>query len=269
MRCVNTEPIICKPTLDTFVRLAVVWAAFLGFGLYFFYDGAVGYRRANEVFLSRKAFAALGQEATGLTREEWQRRYRADTPLLRTEGSGRALTGLQEGGAPLPLPPACAAAGAMPPEALDYEAMRRSWNDCWVAYTERRHFPVKPAEHGYDQGAIREQWIAGVLCTAVSLLLIGLALRTRRRVLALEGDCVTAAGQQFRVQDITRLDLRQWGPGFKGVAYATVQGRRIRLDGMTYGGFAESKGAPAERWMQALLARYEGEILEYEQPDAH
>ena len=76
---------------------------------------------------------------------------------------------------------------------------------------------------------------------------------------------MTAAGRQFRVAEITRLDLRQWGKGFKGVAYATVNGRKVRLDGMTYGGFDPAAGQPAEAFMQALLARYQGEILEYEQ----
>ena len=101
----------------------------------------------------------------------------------------------------------------------------------------------------------------------MSACIIYLMLRTRRRIMALEGDLVTAAGQQFRVADITRLDLRQWGKGFKGIAYATVNGRKIRMDGMTYGGFDPAAGQPAEALMQALLAQYRGEILEYEQKD--
>ena len=55
--------------------------------------------------------------------------------------------------------------------------------------------------------------------------------------------------------------------GFKGIAYATVNGRKIRMDGMTYGGFDPAAGQPAEALMQALLAQYRGEILEYEQKD--
>jgi hypothetical protein len=48
----------------------------------------------------------------------------------------------------------------------------------------------------------------------------------------------------------------------------TVKGRKIRLDGMTYGGFDPATGQPAEQLMQALLAQYKGEILEYEQKEA-
>ena len=60
----TNTPIICHPTRDTFVRFAIVLAAFFGFGLYFFYDGAVGYRKANEVYFSYQAFAELGKEFT-------------------------------------------------------------------------------------------------------------------------------------------------------------------------------------------------------------
>ena len=101
----------------------------------------------------------------------------------------------------------------------------------------------------------------------ISAIIIFFILRTRSRVMSLQGDTVSAAGQTFQVADISRLDLRQWGKGFKGVAYATVNGRKIRLDGMTYGGFDPAAGQPAEEFMKALLSRYEGEILEYEQTE--
>ena len=86
--------------------------------------------------------------------------------------------------------------------------------------------------------------------------------------MALNGDTVTAAGQQFKVDEISLLDLRQWGKGFKGIAYAKVGNRKIRMDGMTYGGFNPNQGQPAEVFMQALLSRYKGEIMEYEQQES-
>lgn len=248
--------IICRPTRDTFVRFGIVLLAFFGFGLYFFYDGSVGYRKANEVYFSYQAFARLGAEASrGST-------WNAGTqPLIEAEQvEGEWMV---EG--KYPLPADCAAIRSTPAEAADPAAMRKSWADCWTAYTARMHFPVKPAEHAFDTAAIREQWLAGGVCMCISSVIIYFILRTRRRVMALEGDLVTAAGQQFRVAEITRLDLRQWGKGYKGIAYATVNGRKVRLDGMTYGGFDPAAGQPAEAFMQALLARYQGEILEYEQ----
>ncbi|MCQ2365283.1 MAG: hypothetical protein MJ051_07010 [Akkermansia sp.] len=254
--------IICKPTADTFLRFGVVLAAFFGFGLYFFYDGSVGYREANEVFCSYHAFAELGGKVDATSADDW-RADRASLPLIEAKRTADGLVAVQADGHELPLPTVCEAAFSCPPEAADYEAMKRGWMECWQAYSARRHFPIKPGEHGYDAGAIREQWIAGGVCMLISAVLAYLMLRTRRRVMALEGDLVTAAGQQFRVSEISRLDLRQWGQGFKGVAYATVKGRRVRMDGMTYGGFSKEKGEPAEQWMQALLAQYKGELIEY------
>ena len=257
----TTESLICRPTRDTFVRFGIVLLAFFGFGLYFFYDGAVGYRKANEVYFSYQAFAELGKQASaGIP---WSG-SRASRPLIAAEqAEGEWMVDGK-----YPLPADCAVVYLTPPEADDFQAMNRSWADCWTAYTARMHFPVKPAEHAYDTAAIREQWLAGSVCMLISAIIIFLMLRTRRRVMALEGDLVTAAGQQFKVCEISRLDLRQWGKGYKGVAYATVNGRKIRMDGMTYGGFEPDKGQPAEQFMQALLTQYKGEILEYEQKDS-
>lgn len=248
--------ITCRPTRDTFVRFGIVLLAFFGFGLYFFYDGCVGYRKANEAYFSYQAFARLGALASkgGV----WDVASRPLITAEQVEGDW-----VVEG--KYPLPGKCAAVCSTPPEAADAAAMRKSWADCWTAYTARMRFPVKPAEHAYDNAAIREQWLAGGVCMVISGFIVYLMMRTRRRVLALDGDQVTAAGMQFRVQEITRLDLRQWGKGYKGIAYATVNGRKVRMDGMTYGGFDPAQGQPAEIFMQALLSRYKGEILEYEQ----
>lgn len=257
----TTEAIICRPTRDTFVRFAIVLLAFLGFGLYFFYDGAAGYRKANEVYFSHQAFARLGEEAS--TSAPWGA-DRALQPLLAAE----QVDGEWIMAGRYPLPADCAAARNTPPEAADYAAMSRSWADCWTSYTARMRYPVKPADHPYDTAAIREQWIAGSVCMGICALILFFILRTRSRVMSLQGTSVTAAGQQFDVADITRLDLRQWGKGFKGIAYATVKGRKIRLDGMTYGGFSQADGQPAEQFMQALLAQYQGEVLDYEQTES-
>lgn len=256
--------IICKPTLDTFVRFAVVLAAFFGFGLYFFYDASIGYRKANEVFYSYRAFARLGAEATREINAEAWTKQRKEQPLFDTHLTGGEWI-VQEETHSYPLPRDCEAVSVCPPETHQLAAMNESWNNCWLAYSARRKFPAAPGEHGYDTAAIREQWYAGGFCMLLSCVILALMLRTSRRVMALRGDNITAAGQNFRIDEITRLDLRQWGKGFKGIAYATVNNRRVRLDGMTYGGFDPAKGEPAEEFMRELRKQYRGEIVEYEQ----
>ncbi len=262
-RQMSMDGIICRATLDTFVRLGIVIAAFLGFAVYFFYDGAVGYRRQNEAICSFKAFAELGRQVAGCPEYAWQARCDS-MPLIPAQQEGAGLYAIDGKGKRFPLPDNCEAAHSCPPEARDYAAMSRSWNDCWAAYSKRMHFPIKPGEHPHDEGAIREQWIAGGIFSCVGLALLALAVRTRRRVLSLQGNIVTAAGRQFSVNDIEQIDLRQWGCGFKGVAYFTVKGKRIRVDGMTYGGFSKAKGEPAEQFMKAVLAQYRGNIIDYE-----
>ena len=76
--------ITCKPTRDTFIRFGVVLAAFFGFGLYFFYDGSVGYRLQNEVYFSHEAFAALGQQVEKSAPASWKA-MTASTPQRKQE----------------------------------------------------------------------------------------------------------------------------------------------------------------------------------------
>lgn len=256
--------IICRPTLDTFVRFGIVLAAFFGFGLYFFYDGTVGYRKANEIYFSYQAFAGLGDKATAAYNDDNWEDERRNTPLIDTRIENGELIAADETHV-YPLPQNCEASHSCPPETYDFRAMAKSWNDCWMNYTARMRYPAQPAEHPYDEAAIREQWYAGGVCMVISAILLFLMVRTSGRVMALCGDTITAAGQTFSIADITRLDLRQWGKGFKGIAYATVNGRKVRLDGMTYGGFDPKKGEPADVFMKALLTRYQGEVLEYEE----
>lgn len=257
--------IVCKPTGDTFLRFGIVMAALFGFAVYFFYDGHTGYRQKNEAMCSYKAFAALGQHATRCDALSWAQQLEGK-PLVPSEvADGELLAVMGEGRYPLPAD--SEVARSCPPEVLDHAAMSRSWSDCWTAYSKRMRLPVNPGDHPYDLGAIREQWIAGGVFSLLGLVLLYFALRTRGRVLALTGDEVTAAGRRFRVADIDCIDLRQWGPGFKGVATFTVKGRKVRVDGMTYGGFNRDKGEPAEAFMKAVLAQYKGDIIEYEVPE--
>ncbi len=261
-----SEPhITCKPTADTFVRFGIVMAALFGFAIYFFYDGHTGYRKKNETICSYMAFAELGKQALETTPDEWST-VLASRPLIKTEQVGDELMAV-EGEQRYPLPQQCVAAQSCPPEVLDHAAMSRSWSECWAAYSNRLQLPISPGEHAYDLAAIREQWIAGGVFIALGCVLLYFALRTRGRVMELRGDCLTVAGQQFRVSDISHIDLRQWGAGFKGCATLTVNGRKVKADGMTYGGFNKEKGEPAEQFMQALLAQYTGEITEYALPE--
>ncbi len=262
----SEQPIICKATRDTYVRFTIVLLAFMGFGFYFFYDAAISYRKANAAMLSYRAFATLGEEASSSTEEQWKSKMAEGALIPTAEGRPDAAAG--DEGRLYPLPPALEATLGYPAEVRSHAAMAKGWNDCWTAYSTRMHYPIQPGDHAHDEATIREQWYGGGVCMLVAAILLALTIRTSRREMALRGSTITAAGQQFDIADIEKIDLRQWGTGFKGAAYFTVRGRRIKLDGMTYGGFNKEQGEPAERFMQAVLSRYQGEIIDYEKDPA-
>lgn len=262
----SQQNIICKATTDTFVRFGVVILAIFGFSLYFVYDGAIGYAKKNEEICSYKAFVALGEEALDVKDAAEWKKLRSESPLLKTEKTAEGkLMAVQED-ARYPLPADSLVAQQCPEEVMDLQQMQ-DWHECWIRYSERLGLSASPGDHAYDEAAIREQWIGSIVGACLVIVGIFFVVRTYKRELALRGDVVTAAGQQFSVSDITTIDLRQWGPGFKGVAYFTVKGKKIKADGMTYGGFSKKNGEPAEAFMKALLAQYKGDIIEYEQPE--
>jgi acyl carrier protein len=75
----------------------------------------------------------------------------------------------------------------------------------------------------------------------------------------------TQQGKRVPYGDLKTLDLRKWET--KGLAFIDYDGSagkgRIRLDGLTYGGFKKEQGEPAERLMRLIRSRFSGEILEY------
>jgi hypothetical protein len=129
----------------------------------------------------------------------------------------------------------------------------------------------KPPEKWHDAGSIREQWIVGHVLMALAAATVFVLIRTLRRTMVLDGDTIiTQDGRRVAIAALTQLDLRKWFT--KGLAFAEYQlesGKkgRIRIDGMTYGGFQKEKGEPAEQWMTQLRAQFRGEIIEYAQEE--
>lgn len=250
------------------MRFGVLLVALWGFGLYFFYDATIGYPHQNEAYFSYQAFAKGGEKAQQMSESEWYNTYNPYSKLLdKTLIDGIFYIVEEKEGKqsiyPLPnhLIPTMDSL-YIPKEYLDYATMRKSWNEAWTNYSSRCHFALKPHDP-YDTTSILEQWIAGFVAFGLGFILLFFTIRTALRRLAIKGSALTVAGQNFDIADIERIDLRQWGPGYKGSAIFTVKGKKIKADGMTYGGFNHKNNQPAERFMQAVLAQYKGEIIEY------
>ncbi len=229
------------------------------FAALFYIDGSTGYRKKNEIYYLHKTFQIANEEfskmdsSSALTPAEWKNHagkqsvaFPADRSILPA-----ALT--------LPMPW---------PEILhDHERMKPlQWNILWREYTRERGLGASPPEHPYDAGKIREQWIVCGICSALASVAGFFLLRTLGRSISVDGEAVTTQqGKRIPYLDLKTLDLRKWDT--KGIAFIDYDGAsgkgRIRIDGLTYGGFKKDNDEPAERLMRQIRSRFSGEIIEY------
>jgi hypothetical protein len=91
-------------------------------------------------------------------------------------------------------------------------------------------------------------------------------LRTIRRSISVDHQAVTdQQGKRVPFTDLKVLDLRKWQS--KGLAFIDYDGPagkgKIRIDGLTYGGFKKENGEPAEKLMQKIRENFSGEVIDY------
>jgi len=253
------ETIVCKPTRWFLLRALVMLLMFAIFAVLFYLDGSTGYRRKNEVFYLHRAF----QQASGdfarlnsdgsLTAAQWQAHAAAQTVAFPADRSLLPAT-LEP---PVPWPAIL----------HDYERMKPlQWKKLWLEYSKSRGLDAEPAEEPYDARKIHEQWVVFWVCLTLAAGAAFVLLRTLRRSIRADGEAVTTQqGRRIPLADLKTLDLRKWES--KGLAYIDYDGTsgkgRIRIDGLTYGGFNKEDGQPAERLMALIRANFSGEILEY------
>jgi hypothetical protein len=253
------ESIVCKPTPWFLFRALVMLLMFGVFAVLFYHDGSTGYRKKNEVFYLYKTFQEANEEFSKmnsdglLTPGEWK--THAKKQMVRFPEDRSVLP------ATLKLP--------MPwPEILhDYERMKPlQWNKLWLEYSKDRGFPASPAEEPYDARKIGEQWKVFWVCLTLAAAAAFILLRTLRRSISADQQGITTQqGKRVPYTDLKTLDLRKWET--KGLAFLDYDGTsgkgRIRIDGLTYGGFKKENDEPAERLMRLIRSRFSGEILEY------
>lgn len=255
----SAESIVCKPTLWFISRAAVMLLMFGTFAVLFYIDGSTGYRKKNESFYLNKTFQQANTEFSrmnsdgSLTAGEWEKfaakqdvQFPADRSLLPTS--------LQ-----LPMP--------WPDILRNYDKMKPlQWNILWREYTKERGLNSSPPEEPYTAQKIHEQWIVFGICLVLALLAAFFLIRTLGRSISADGEAITTQlGRRVPFSDLKILDLRKWDT--KGLAFLDFDGAsgkgRIRIDGMTYGGYKKENDEPAERLMRHIRARFSGEIIEY------
>lgn len=229
------------------------------FAVLFYIDGSTGYRKDNEVFYLYKTFQSANEEFAKmnseglLTPQEWK--THAEKQSVRFPEDPSVLP------ADLKLP--------MPwPEILhDYERMKPlQWNKLWLEYSKDQGYPASPAEEPHDARKIGEQWVVFYACLTLATGAAFILIRTLGRSISADQEAITTQqGRRVPYSDLKTLDLRKWET--KGLAFLDYDGAsgkgRIRIDGLTYGGFKKENDEPAERLMSLIRSRFSGEILEY------
>jgi hypothetical protein len=253
------QSVVCKPTSWFLFRVLAMLLMFSVFAVLFYLDAATGYRKKNEVFYlnrtfeqAEKDFSRLNAEGS-LTPEAWQRYAASQTVAFPADPA------LLPASLKLPMP--------WPDILHDYQQMKPlQWTLLWREFTKQRGMNVKPPESPYDARKIQEQWVVCAICLILTAGALFVLLRTLRRSICADDQAITTAqGRRVPYEDLKTLDLRKWET--KGLAfldYAGASGKgRIRIDGLTYGGFKQENQEPAERLMQLIRSRFTGELIEY------
>ncbi len=229
------------------------------FSVLFYIDGSTGYRKKNESFYLHKAFQQANADFSkmnssgSLTADEWKT-YAAQQSVAFPPDRSVLPASLK-----LPMPW---------PEILhDFTKMKPlQWNILWREYTKERGLNASPPEEPYEAQKIHEQWIVFGICLVLAVVSGFFLFRTLGRSISVDGESITTQqGRRVPFTDLKTLDLRKWDTkGLAFIDYDGVSGKgRIRIDGLTYGGFKKENDEPAERLMRQVRSRFSGEIIEY------
>jgi hypothetical protein len=254
-----SDPIICKPTSWFLLRAVAMLVMFGVFAILFYRDGSTGYREKNEAFylnrtfqLAQAEFSRMNEDG-GLTAEAWREHAEQQTVAFPDD--------------PYVLPAGTDLAMPWPEILRDHERMKPlQWNLLWKEYSGQNGYDEKPVEEAYTRRKIDEQWWVFWICLGLAAAAAFILLRTlRRSIVADDEGVITQTGRKVPYEDLKTLDLRKWDT--KGLAFVDYGGAsgsgRIRLDGLTYGGFKKEQDQPAERLIQRIRSRFSGEIVEY------
>lgn len=253
------EQIICKPTPWFKLRALAMLTMFSVFSVLFYIDGTTGYREKNlEYYLhatfkpATEQFTKMKQEGN-LTPEKWKEfasQQYVDFP------DDRSL-----------LPADIKLPVKWPDILTDYEKVSPlQFHLLWQEYSAENEMSNNVKKEPFDAGEIREQFIVLYICLTLSLITLFFLIRTSRRSISADNNALfTANGKRVPYENMKSLDLRKWDT--KGIALIEYEGEsgsgRVRIDGLTYGGFKKETGEPAEELMRKIRANFSGEIIEY------
>lgn len=266
----SSPVVVCRMT-RWFLWRALAMLVMLGiFGLLFLKDGLWGYREKNLAYYSHKTFVKAGEtfsemEASGGLNEAVWKEYASTQPFFFPENAKDVLP-LNTNRA-MSLPPILVNNYAL----LKDKGGQNGVNVLWKKYSAEHKWNISPEDHPMEEGDIRQQFIAAVVCLLLIAVTLFFLIRTMRRKMALYEDYfLSSTGVKIPFNTMFRVDKRKWDT--KGVAWLFYREDektcRVRIDGMVYGQFNKKEGELAQKLMDGLLERFKGEVLEYSEVSA-
>jgi hypothetical protein len=253
-----SERIVCKPTPWFLLRAGAMLLMFGIFAAMFYRDGSRGYREENLAYYLQAAFKKAREDFQAKkdpSASEW-REYAGAQVVPFPEDRSVLPAGTQ---VPMQWPPVLQDAGKMKASLSEQES--KLYDDYRGEQGIKKEAPEKP----FDARKIAEQWVVFWICLVLTLGTLVVLLRTIRRSLSVDaGALYPVDGGRVPFTDLVRLDLRKWET--KGIAFAWAKGeggeRKIRIDGLTYGGFKKEQDEPAEALMRKVRENFRGELIE-------
>jgi len=198
--------IVCPVSRWYFRRIGLIAALFVGLGLYFFYDGAIGYPRANFHAALFEAFEA------GKNGEPFE--PLAFDGIADLEGKREELRNAHETG---------------------------SLGGSWAAFAAARHLgEARPDRH--SAGSIRQQFVFGWVLIGLTGVVGVYALIQRNRKLRVGADWLeTPGGKRIDFSRIAGVDFSKWDRGIALLEIAEPEGgsSQVKIDDYRYSGAAD------------------------------
>jgi|GEM_PF-4030340 len=140
----------------------------------------------------------------------------------------------------------------------------------WKEFSSEIGIGEKPASSFKEKKKVNEQLYFGIGMITLSFLTSLFALRMKRRFMAVDDEAYYAPGsKKILYSDIFKIDKRKWdNKGLATLYYKDGSAeKKVRFDGMVYGGLDKKDGEPAEKVFQVIMNNFKGEVVDYEEED--
>jgi len=286
----TSREIICKPTSWFIWRAGLMSLMFIGFGGFFYYDGAIGYKEKNadyyryaaksqvqHFFKQAKIEAgnAVGEKTSpAMDKATWEAFASAyEVKLFEKRDDFNSKQVIDIEGC---LPETFAFPQKLPQEFVEnYDALIESdtaVDKLWKQVAARLNVNESADEHFKSRSTIESQFKWAIGSGVFGLIAVFLLIRTLGRKMKVDGEAFTSAnGKVVPFDSITKIDKRRWKrKGLALIFYKNEAGdeQKVKVDGMVYGQFDENDPNNAEFLYQHIESSVgDVEIIDYEEDD--